>query len=108
MKNENTPIDPRCICRCCGWSFGEYLPWGEDGMSPEYAICDCCACESGNEDYCPDSLDNYRQNWLQSGAKWWNSKTKPGDWDNGQQLKEQLERVGCKAMVKYLRSIGAR
>jgi hypothetical protein len=57
-------IDSRCICRCCGWSFGDYFPWGEDGMSPTYDICDCCGCESGYQDYCLDSLLEYRQHLL--------------------------------------------
>ena len=96
MTNESTSIDPRCICRCCGWNFGNYFPWGEDGDSPEYAICYCCGCESGNEDSCPESLVEYRQNWLNSGAKWWNPKTKPVDWDDGRQLQEQLKRVPAK------------
>lgn len=93
MAHENISIDLRCICRCCGWSFGDYFPWGEDGESPEYVICECCGCESGNEDYCADSLVAYRQSWLNSGAKWWMSKTKPVDWDDGRLLKEQLKRV---------------
>ena len=93
MANKNNSIDPRCICRCCGWSFGDYFPWGEDGNDPSFDICDCCGCEAGNEDYAPGLLDRYRQNWLDNGAKWHDSKTKPVDWDDGRQLKEQLECV---------------
>lgn len=62
-------------------------------MSPEYAICDCCGCESGNEDHTPESLDEYRQNWLASGTKWFQPKAKPADWNDDKTLKEQLERV---------------
>jgi hypothetical protein len=88
MKNDKR-IDLRCICRCCEWSFGDYFPWGEDGMSPTCDICECCGCESGNEDYCLDSLMRYRQHWLDSNAKWYYAKSQPVDWENGQQLSKQ-------------------
>jgi len=96
MTTKDNSIDLRCICRCCGWDFGDYCPWGDDGASPEYVICDCCGCEAGNDDSYPGHLAEYRRNWLNSGAQWWHRKTKPVDWNDGRQLKEQLERIAPK------------
>lgn len=36
-------------CRVCGLDQRE-LPWGEDGTSLTFAICDCCGVEFGYED----------------------------------------------------------
>lgn len=50
-------------CRACGYDL-EYLPWGEDGVSPTYDSCSCCGCEAGYEDATKDAARRYRQQWL--------------------------------------------
>jgi hypothetical protein len=41
------PVETRC--RVCGLDQ-QSPPWGVDGKSPTYAICDCCGVEFGYED----------------------------------------------------------
>jgi hypothetical protein len=72
-------------CRVCGLNMDE-SPWGEDGHTPNYEICPCCGCEFGNDDYTLDSVKRYRGTWLENGAKWFNIKKKPINWDIEKQL----------------------
>lgn len=75
-------------CRVCGikWSTP---PWGKDGKHPKWGICACCGVEWGYEDCWLTSIRNYRQQWLNSGAEWFDPKKKPENWN----LKEQLLRI---------------
>lgn len=75
-------------CRVCGL-YIESAPWGEDGETPTYEICPCCGVEFGNEDYTLQSVRNYRTKWLESSAKWFESRQEPNYWD----LEEQMEKV---------------
>jgi hypothetical protein len=77
-------------CKVCGL-YIEELPWGIDGKSPSYEICDCCGVEFGNEDYSTESILLYREKWLKDGANWFRPKEKPKYWN----LKEQLGKVSC-------------
>ncbi|WP_244269261.1 hypothetical protein [Pantoea septica] len=73
------------ICRACG---AEQLdaPWGDDGESPTYDICDCCGIEFGYEDSTLEGVKKYRTKWLGDGAKWHNKKTEPENWSVIEQL----------------------
>jgi len=62
------------------------LPYGESGDLPTFDICDCCGAEWGYEDCQPRAAKNYRQQWLSNGAKWFQPKDKPADWDLEVQL----------------------
>lgn len=57
------------VCRICGFLLEE-KPWGEDGEAPTYDICPCCGVEFGNEDYCLDSIREYRIRWINNGCQW--------------------------------------
>lgn len=72
-------------CRVCGFYMIDE-PWGEDGETPTYEICPCCGVEFGNEDYTLESTKEYRKTWLSTGAKWFESKEKPIDWDMEKQM----------------------
>lgn len=72
-------------CRVCGLIQDE-PPWGDDGATPMYEICDCCGVEFGYEDATPLGVARYRQAWLDAGAKWNNRKRLPGSWDLEAQL----------------------
>lgn len=73
-------------CHCCGLPLGDYYPWGEDGLSPDYGICECCGIEYGYPDSTESALLRFRTNWLANGAKWWELKYKPTSWSLEKQL----------------------
>lgn len=72
-------------CRICGL-YIEDEPWGNDGQSPTYEICPCCGVEFGNEDFNLLSIEEYRKEWLENGANWFDKKSKPILWDVNKQL----------------------
>lgn len=73
-------------CRVCGLVQDE-PPWGEDGKTATFDICDCCGVEFGYQDSTGESVRRYRQAWLKSGALWRNPKNMPADWDLESQLR---------------------
>jgi len=73
-------------CRVCGL-YIEDPPWGEDNRTPSYDICPCCGMEFGFEDYRLDLVRQYRQQWLDGGAGWFEKKEKPPNWDLTEQMK---------------------
>jgi hypothetical protein len=82
---------PNNYCRVCGlWSL--YPRWGDDDKSPDYSICECCGVESGLEDDYLEGIREYRQAWLDTGAKWFLPKLKPQNWDLEEQMKNIPER----------------
>ena len=78
------------MCHICGYLDLEEAPWGDDGKSPSYNICDCCGVEFGYEDYQETTLLTYRNEWIQKGANWFNPALKPDNWS----LKQQLNNIG--------------
>lgn len=74
------------FCRVCGL---EQLdpPWGDDGKSATFDICDCCGVEFGYEDATLSGIRRYREKWLTNGAKWNTTKSIPDNWMLHQQLK---------------------
>jgi hypothetical protein len=75
MKDKNDFF----LCRICGLRQDE-MPWGADGKTPTYQICDCCGVEFGYEDCTVQSIENFRKSWLERGAKWFRESQKPEDW----------------------------
>ncbi len=78
MKEEH-------YCRICGL-YIEDKPWGNDGQSLTYEICPCCGVEFGNEDFDLSSIKEYRTEWLENGANWFDKESKPNFWDAKKQL----------------------
>ncbi len=74
-------------CRVCGLYIKD-LPWGDNNDSPTYEICPCCGVEFGNEDCTLESIKEFRQNWIDTGAIWFAPDEKPKNWDMEEQLKE--------------------
>ena len=73
-------------CRVCGYYLDD-PPWAEDGHTPTYEICPCCAVEFGYEDYTVESAKQYRENWIRKGVIWFDPEQKPVAWDLQAQLK---------------------
>lgn len=74
------------VCRVCGLQQAE-PPWGRDGRSPTFDICDCCGTEFGYEDVTPAAARTARGRWLAGGARWWVPARKPVGWDVAKQLR---------------------
>lgn len=72
-------------CRVCGL-YSDDLPWGEDGVSPTYIICNCCGVEFGYEDYTIESTKEYREEWIKRGVSWFFPKARPIYWSLDDQL----------------------
>jgi hypothetical protein len=77
-------------CRICGLEQVS-PPWGEDGKTPSFDICDCCGVVFGYEDSTPQSVRRYRQRWLARGAEWFVPKSMPAGWSVSAQLVEVPE-----------------
>lgn len=77
------------LCRVCGL-YQEESPWGADGNTPTFNICDCCGVEFGYEDATPQAAEKFRCAWLASGAQWFDKTKKPMDW----KLSAQLAHIG--------------
>lgn len=75
------------LCRVCGLEQLE-PPWGDDGKSATFDICDCCGVEFGYEDATLSGIRRYREKWLTNGAKWNTTKSIPDNWMLHQQLKK--------------------
>lgn len=52
---------PKTFCRVCGFDCAPLLPWGEDGLSPSYCICQKCGVEFGYEDASEAGIIKYRE-----------------------------------------------
>ena len=72
-------------CRVCGLLRDE-PPWGKDGTTASFDICECCGVEFGYEDSTRESVLKYRAAWLASGAKWADPDEKPPGWSLDIQL----------------------
>jgi hypothetical protein len=75
-------------CRVCGLQQDD-PPWGEDGNTPSFNICDCCGIEFGYEDATIVAIKKMREKWLSEGTVWSEPKAKPKDWT----LEVQLEQI---------------
>ncbi len=55
-------------CHVCGLVQDE-PPWGGDGRTPTFDICDCCGVEFGYEDSTLESVRRYRKAWLEDATR---------------------------------------
>jgi hypothetical protein len=76
-------------CRVCGLDLG-IPPWGYDGQTPQFIICDCCGVEAGYEDCSVESCRQYRKEWIAKGSRWFDPKCKPTNWSLEEQVKHVL------------------
>lgn len=79
------------VCVVCGY---DQLPgplYNGEGVPDVSLICLCCGFHPGyDDDELGYTIENYRREWIESGAKWFNEKQKPEKWD----LHEQLKNIG--------------
>jgi hypothetical protein len=101
-------------CPCCGYdglSWPAYSelgppPWPHLGRPPyaahlgfpSYEVCSCCGFEYGFDDdpgasAKSSSFEEYRAEWLSSGAEWFIRSAKPEGWDP----RKQLSSIGVRA-----------
>jgi rubredoxin len=93
-------------CPCCGFSelkvpaYRELgsPPWSNHGLSPyfmqygepSYEVCSCCGFEFGNDDnpgISPgQSFEDYRREWIASGAQWLDPEKRPEVWSLTEQF----------------------
>lgn len=78
----------KLACRVCG-KIQDDPPWGEDGRSPTYVICECCGTEFGYGDCSLKAIAANRSRWLANEAKWKYPEEKPNNWS----LEEQMENI---------------
>ena len=78
-------------CRICGF-LQLFPPWGDDGKTPLFEICDCCGVEFGYEDATIQAIKQYRDRWLSDDAIFWSPKDKPKIWLLEEQLKQIPDR----------------
>ena len=62
-KNKNTAYN----CLVCGF-YQECLPWGKDGETPTFDICDCCGVQFGYEDCNVFYVKKFRVEWVKKGS----------------------------------------
>ena len=72
-------------CHVCGAETST-PPWGEDGFTPLYEICQCCGCEFGYNDATYAAIEHHRQLWLATGGNWRDPKAKPPDLTREEQI----------------------
>ena len=82
MRNNNLNKH----CRVCGY-YNIDPPWGNDGSSPSFNICDCCGSEFGYHDFTLIGIRRQRSIWLEHPNQWNNPSAKPNDWSLEEQLK---------------------
>lgn len=97
-------------CPCCGYpdlkmpayrDLGQ-PPWLDHGLPPyedrygpaSYDVCPCCGFEFGNDDNPgisePVTFEEYRNEWIAGGCKWFDETKRPTEWS----FREQLCRIG--------------
>lgn len=77
-------------CRVCGLLSEDIdKPWGGDGKTPSFNICNCCGCEFGYPDGLLSGIRKFRENWIAKGALWRDEKARPENWN----LEEQLKKI---------------
>lgn len=82
-------------CVVCGCDELDMPQYTEDGGAM-FNICPCCGFQAGFDDDAknePITIEEYRIQWVKSGAPWFASSTKkPYDYN----LREQLMRINVK------------
>jgi hypothetical protein len=86
------------ICHVCG-----YPNLDEQPLLESHNICPCCGVEYGYEDCKFVSYKKFKNDWIASGAKWFDQELKPSDWDLEKQL-ENINKIPQALLPYYLRS----
>lgn len=73
-------------CRVCGL-IQKDPPWGLDGQTPNFDICNCCGVEFGYGDCTLNAVKSFREKWINSGASWDCPEAKPSHWSLEEQIK---------------------
>ena len=99
-----------CVCPACGFdglNSPAYAnlrslpvphnlepPYSQHFGNPSYEVCACCGFEYGNDDEpgtaSPVTFQQYRNEWVSDGAKWFDPTRRPSGWS----LTEQLATAG--------------
>jgi hypothetical protein len=80
-------------CPVCAFS-GLKEPDRNSFGDPSFGICPCGGTQFGYDDSCRNHAE-LRQEWLESGARWWSDVTKPpAGWDGREQLGQAADRDG--------------
>jgi len=87
MLQKRDKLEPIDCCPVCGYTDGEFLPWGESGEDPSFDICPCCGVEYGYEDFTVESAAKYRLAWLRRGPKPFRPSIEFRDWDWAVQMR---------------------
>lgn len=78
------------ICSVCGYDRLRG-PMYTDGIPDYNLICACCGFQPGYDDLEQGyTFDEYRAEWLDEGAEWFDPKEKPAEWN----LQTQLKNIG--------------
>lgn len=79
------PSDDQMRCRVCGL-LQDDPPWGADGRTPSFELCECCGTEFGYEDATQAGVERARARWAASGYVWAEPTSRPVGWDPQDQL----------------------
>ena len=81
------------ICPVCGYSYLDEYPRGE-ATGCSYEFCPSCDFEFGvTDDDLGFTYEQWRQQWIERGAKWQSIYTAPPkDWNPTEQLKNVLDK----------------
>ncbi|REJ19431.1 MAG: hypothetical protein C6W59_04240 [Paenibacillaceae bacterium] len=83
------------VCPVCGFDGLEDPPYSQhqDPSTGSFEICGCCGFQFGVDDLDRGySHAEYRNQWINDGARWFGKTAKPQNWN----LKKQLSRIGVK------------
>ncbi len=81
-------------CRVCGYTDAIFFPWGKDGKTPSFEICDCCGYQFGKTDDDEGiTFEQYRTRWIAGGMVWDKGRSEPPlNWNPVMQL-ENLKKL---------------
>ncbi len=75
------------VCVVCGYDKLEVEQY--NNRLPNFSVCKCCGFQSGYDDLDQGyTFAEYREKWINDGAKWFKPNEMPSDWDLVKQLKK--------------------
>jgi hypothetical protein len=77
------------ICPICGYPNLLEPPCDPSGAA-SFEICPCCGGELGYNNATIKGLEIYRNQWLATGAHWFDESLRPVNWD----IQKQLSNIG--------------
>jgi rubredoxin len=73
-------------CRICGLDFKSSVR--DEYDLPQYDICPACGAEVGADDETLEEVQKFRQEWLETGARWWSpTRYAPPEWNPQEEMK---------------------